>query len=166
MDSIREIETASCCKFKDARQSIVDFLDVEACRREVTHRVSSLAGAERGRRTEISREVNAELMRAVLRMRPNLELSVATTIESGLARARQRRPDVILLDMHLPDRSEYLRHFPFDIGARGVRLEDEVTVLQQFDDTTQHARQPGAVADLGQCVARERAERGGVGRLR
>ena len=48
-------------------------------------------------------EVNAQLMRAILRQRPDVELQVADQVSSGLAAARSTRPDLILLDLHLPD---------------------------------------------------------------
>ncbi|MGY4831414.1 ATP-binding protein [Sphaerotilaceae bacterium SBD11-9] len=47
--------------------------------------------------------VNAKLMREIMRQRPAIELVEAGTASEGLALARQRRPDLVLLDMHLPD---------------------------------------------------------------
>ena len=35
--------------------------------------------------------------------RPGIELQVAGTVEEGLAAARERRPELVLLDMNLPD---------------------------------------------------------------
>ncbi len=48
-------------------------------------------------------EVNAQLMRAILRQRPEVVLEVCTDAASGLAAARREWPDLVLLDMHLPD---------------------------------------------------------------
>lgn len=48
-------------------------------------------------------EVNAQLMRAVMRHRPQVRLHVATTIRAGLDWAAAHHPSLILLDMHLPD---------------------------------------------------------------
>ncbi len=48
-------------------------------------------------------ETNAEVMRGVLAQRPWLDLEVAATGAAGLACARRQRPDLLLLDMHLPD---------------------------------------------------------------
>jgi signal transduction histidine kinase/CheY-like chemotaxis protein len=52
---------------------------------------------------------NSEVLRAALAHRPELVLTVANTIESGLAalhdRLRAKRPDILLLDVHLPDAS-------------------------------------------------------------
>jgi PAS domain S-box-containing protein len=46
---------------------------------------------------------NVRLMQRVLALRPNLTLVHAPTGHRGLSMARERRPDVILLDLHLPD---------------------------------------------------------------
>ena len=48
-------------------------------------------------------EVNAQLMRAILRQRPEITLQINEDGCSGLAAARAEPPDLILLDMHLPD---------------------------------------------------------------
>lgn len=48
-------------------------------------------------------EVNAELMRAILQQRPGVALEVCVDATSGLAEIRRLRPDLVLLDMHLPD---------------------------------------------------------------
>lgn len=48
-------------------------------------------------------EVNAELMKAILQQRPEVQLEVRTDAASGIAAARLQRPDLVLLDMHLPD---------------------------------------------------------------
>ena len=48
-------------------------------------------------------DVNAQLMRAVLRQRPNIVLDVHALAASGLQSVRADPPDLILLDMHLPD---------------------------------------------------------------
>ncbi len=50
-------------------------------------------------------DVNAQLMRAVLRQRPNIAIEVHALAASGLQSVRADPPDLILLDMHLPDAS-------------------------------------------------------------
>ena len=50
-------------------------------------------------------EVNAQLMRAILRQRPHIELQIHTHLGSGLDAVLADPPDLILLDMHLPDGS-------------------------------------------------------------
>jgi CheY-like chemotaxis protein len=44
-----------------------------------------------------------ELMERAILLRPNIRLISATTGEQGVARARNQLPDLILLDVHLPD---------------------------------------------------------------
>lgn len=47
--------------------------------------------------------VNVELMEAIFAMRPKLQLDVACNAEQGFAAARRDPPDLVLLDLHLPD---------------------------------------------------------------
>lgn len=77
-------------------------------------------------------EVNAQLMRAVLRQRPDAQLRIAPTLASGLAQARERRPDVILLDMHLPDGSG---HDMLDAMASDPQLRDVPVIVVSADAT-------------------------------
>ena len=49
--------------------------------------------------------VNAEVMRALLSLRPRVSLAVHTTLLEGLAALRSAPPDLLLLDMQLPDGS-------------------------------------------------------------
>jgi PAS domain S-box-containing protein len=59
---------------------------------------------------------NVEVMRGVLLQRPQIQLDVSTAGLDGLESIRRERPDLILLDMHLPDISglELLRHLKAD----------------------------------------------------
>ncbi len=61
-------------------------------------------------------ETNVEIMRAILAQRPQVELAVSTIGLDGLSAIRRRRPDLVLLDMQLPDISglELLRHLKND----------------------------------------------------
>ena len=61
-------------------------------------------------------ETNVEVMRGILAQRPQVQMQVSMTGLDGLATIRARRPDLILLDMHLPDISgmELLRHLKAD----------------------------------------------------
>ena len=61
-------------------------------------------------------ETNVEVMRGILAQRPQVEMQVSITGLDGLAAIRSRRPDLILLDMHLPDISgmDLLRHLQAD----------------------------------------------------
>jgi CheY-like chemotaxis protein len=67
-------------------------------------------------------ETNVEIMRAMLAQRPQVVLEVATLGLDGLEAARRLRPDLILLDMHLPDISgqELLRHLKQDDDAAAI----------------------------------------------
>ncbi|HEV7912654.1 MAG TPA: PAS domain S-box protein, partial [Albitalea sp.] len=67
-------------------------------------------------------ETNVEVMRGILAQRPQVMMDVSVTGLDGLAAIRSRRPDVILLDMHLPDISglELLRHLKGDPGTAGI----------------------------------------------
>ena len=61
-------------------------------------------------------ETNVEVMRGMLQRRPQVLLSVSMNGLDGLLAIRQRRPSLILLDMHLPDINglELLRHLKAD----------------------------------------------------
>jgi PAS domain S-box-containing protein len=50
-------------------------------------------------------EVNAQLMRAILRQRPHIQLQIHPLAMSGLGAVVADPPDLLLLDMHLPDGS-------------------------------------------------------------
>ena len=61
-------------------------------------------------------ETNVEVMRGILAQRPQVELQVSIAGTDGLAAIRAHHPDLVLLDMHLPDISglELLRHLKGD----------------------------------------------------
>jgi PAS domain S-box-containing protein len=48
-------------------------------------------------------ETNVEVMRGILAQRPQVQLEVSINGLDGLAAIRKRQPDLVLLDMHLPD---------------------------------------------------------------
>jgi len=79
-----------------------------------------LLGAGRYRRRLVlyveDNETNAEVMRGILALRPQVQLEVATLGLEGLAAIRARRPSLVLLDMQLPDIDglELLRHLQAD----------------------------------------------------
>ncbi|MBP6901725.1 MAG: CHASE domain-containing protein [Burkholderiaceae bacterium] len=66
---------------------------------------SDAADAYRRRRVHCieDNETNIEVLRGILLQRPQVRLTVSTLGLDGLAAIRQQRPDLILLDMHLPD---------------------------------------------------------------
>ncbi len=67
-------------------------------------------------------ETNVEVMRGILAQRAQVELAVSLTGLDGLAAVRARHPDLILLDMHLPDISglELLHHLKADPQLAGI----------------------------------------------
>jgi CheY-like chemotaxis protein len=67
-------------------------------------------------------ETNVEVMRGVLSQRPQVRMDVSVTGLDGLAAIRNHRPDMILLDMHLPDISgmELLRHLKADLATSTI----------------------------------------------
>ena len=69
-------------------------------------------------------ETNVEVMRGILAQRPQVQLAVSITGLDGLAAIRARRPDLILLDMHLPDISgmELLRHLKADPETAAIPI--------------------------------------------
>ena len=48
-------------------------------------------------------DTNVEILRAMLALRPQIEVIVAGTGGQGLAMARSQGPDLVLLDLDLPD---------------------------------------------------------------
>ncbi len=48
-------------------------------------------------------DINVQLMRAALRTRPDVDLRVATDVQSALVMAPMLQPQLLLLDLRLPD---------------------------------------------------------------
>ena len=67
-------------------------------------------------------ETNVEVMRGILAQRPQVQMDVSITGLDGLAAIRAHRPDLVLLDMHLPDISgmELLRHLKADLSTSTI----------------------------------------------
>ena len=65
---------------------------------------------------------NVQLMEGILAYRPEVRLLTALEGETGVDMARQHRPDVILLDLHLPDINgdEVLRRLRADENLKNV----------------------------------------------
>jgi PAS domain S-box-containing protein len=86
---------------------------------------------------------NIRFVEAVLRRRPSVELIPAMMGQLGLELAREHRPDLILLDMHLPDLSG-------EQVLRRLRTQDEtrtIPVVVLTADATDATRTP-AVEEL------------------
>ena len=90
-------------------------------------------------------ETNIEVMRGVLLQRPQIAMEVSTMGLDGLSAIRAQRPDLILLDMQLPDISglELLRHMKKDDDVADIPV-----IVVSADATTarmQEALTLGAV---------------------
>ncbi len=98
-------------------------------------------------------ETNVEVMRGILAQRPQVEMAVSVTGLDGLAAIRLRRPDLILLDMHLPDISgmELLRHLKND--ALTVNIPVVVVSADALEKETQEALAAGATRYLTKPVS-------------
>ena len=83
-------------------------------------------------------ETNIEVMRGVLALRAQVVLETSTLGLDGMAAIRRSRPDLILLDMQLPDISgiELLRHL-----KRDDMLADIPVVVVSADASPLHVQQ-------------------------
>jgi PAS domain S-box-containing protein len=83
-------------------------------------------------------ETNIEVMRGVFVQRAQIRLETSMLGLDGLAAIRRQRPDLILLDMHLPDISglELLRHLKQDDAAADIPV-----VVVSADATPEHMRE-------------------------
>jgi len=102
-------------------------------------------------------ETNVEVMRGILAQRPQVEMQVSVTGLDGLAAIRARRPDLILLDMHLPDISgmELLRHLKSDphTGSIPIVVVSADALAQQIEAAfeagcTHYLTKPVSVSEL------------------
>jgi PAS domain S-box-containing protein len=82
-------------------------------------------------------ETNVEVMRGILAQRSQVQLEVSINGRTGLAAIRAQRPDLILLDMHLPDIGgmELLRELKADTrtAAIPVVVVSADALAQQID---------------------------------
>ena len=78
---------------------------------------------------------NVALVSSIFELRPSLSLLVARDGASGLAIAREHRPDLVLLDLNLPDIDglevfERLRRDPLTASMRCVALSADATAAR------------------------------------
>jgi CheY-like chemotaxis protein len=90
-------------------------------------------------------ETNVEVMRGILAQRAQVELEVSMLGLDSLAAIRANRPDLVLLDMHLPDISgiELLRHLKQDDGLAAIPVV--VVSADATANRTQEALAAGAL---------------------
>jgi len=88
-------------------------------------------------------ETNIEVMRGIVAQRAQVQLEIATTGLGGLAAVRERRPHLLLLDMHLPDMAglDLLHHLKADPAT------STIPVIVVSADAT--AQQVDAALDAG-----------------
>jgi CheY-like chemotaxis protein len=96
------------------------------------------------------RASNIELVETFLARFPNIHLSTAQTGQAGLAMARARQPDIILLDIHLPgmDGYEVLQALKADRRLRGV------PVVALSADAMPHDIERGLAAGFDRYIAK------------
>ena len=89
-------------------------------------------------------ETNVEVMRGVLGQRPQVELDVAVDGAQALAAIARDHPDLILLDMHLPDTTglELLRHLKADPATAAIPVV--VVSADALADQVEEALEAGA----------------------
>jgi len=93
---------------------------------------------------------NVRLIERIIARRPGVELMHAPQGSTALALLRERRPDVILLDLHLPDMSgeEVLRHIWSNVETRSIP-----TVVVTADATPGIARRLQAAGAM-RCLTK------------
>jgi DNA-binding response OmpR family regulator len=100
--------------------------------------------------------VNRLLVERVLARRPHVVLRAAATGEEGLASIAEHRPDLVLLDLDLPDMhgTDVLRRLGEQAGPRprvvvitADATAEQVSQVLAFD-VAQYLTKPFAVADL------------------
>ena len=98
-------------------------------------------------------ETNVEVMRGILAQRPQVQMAVSVTGLDGLAAIRAQRPDLILLDMHLPDISglELLRHLKSDPATADIPIV--VVSADALADQINEALEAGAERYLTKPVS-------------
>ncbi len=91
---------------------------------------------------------NTRLMRALLRARPGVVLHVADRGSLGLELAAAHRPDLVLLDVHLPDGSGIDLIAPLRAAAQREDLPVVVLTADASPDTRRRSAAAGATLHL------------------
>ncbi|MCH8179453.1 MAG: PAS domain S-box protein [Proteobacteria bacterium] len=92
--------------------------------------------------------VNVELLRQVMRMRPQWHLEVALCGQEAIAMALAQPPDLLLLDMHLGDMSGLDVSDALSMSAHTVAIPRVALSADVMPDQISEARQRGFVAYL------------------
>ena len=98
-------------------------------------------------------EVNMILVEELLRQYPGVTMVKAATGWEGVRLAREERPDLVLLDMHLPDIDgmELLRHLQADEATAGIPVV--VVSADALPAQVEAARAAGAAGYLTKPVS-------------
>ena len=103
--------------------------------------------------------VNVELLRQVMRMRPQWHLEVATCGQEAIAMALSQPPDLLLLDMHLGDMNGLDVSDTLALHARTAAIPRVALSADVMPDQISEARQRGFVEyltkplDVGRLLA-------------
>ena len=103
--------------------------------------------------------VNVELLRQVMRMRPQWHLDVATCGQEAIAMALSQPPDLLLLDMHLGDMNGLDVSDALALHARTAAIPRVALSADVMPDQISEARQRGFVEyltkplDVGRLLA-------------
>jgi CheY-like chemotaxis protein len=106
---------------------------------------------------------NVKLVEHILRRTPGAELISASHGQRGLQLARTERPDMILLDLHLPDMTgeEIAASLQGDPETRGIPIvvitgaADEATPARLREHgISDYLRKPFAIGDVSGAVER------------
>jgi len=107
---------------------------------------------------------NIRLVQSIFAQRPNIELLVATEGERGLRLAREHGPDLVLLDLNLPDFHgvEVLRRLKSDPSTHSIPvvvLSADATAAQSrrllSEGASSYLTKPIDVKEFLDCVDEE-----------
>ncbi|HEU4457975.1 MAG TPA: CHASE domain-containing protein [Methylibium sp.] len=98
-------------------------------------------------------ETNVEVMRGIFGLRPQVRLSVATNGHDGLQAVREEHPDLVLLDMHLPDLDGMALLERLKADAATAEVPVIVVSADALPAQVQAAQRAGAVRYLTKPVA-------------
>ena len=96
-------------------------------------------------------EINAELLCAVFRkFSPFVQVDVAPDAESGLQKVRSEKPDLIIMDVHLPG----MNGFEATMQIHSTPETSQIPVIGLSADASERARQAAAQATMDNYVTK------------